>query len=102
MQIDRKLFVVCKKLCMIRAQYVKVIQIHIFLSYFSLFVSNILNERPDDVTSETANVNGSASNATPDILLHFNTSDRNFENIQYKFRQPQCRPKELKHAPVTL
>ena len=38
--------------------------------------------RPDDVIPEAVNINGSCSNAIPDIPRHLNTSDRNFEKIR--------------------
>ena len=65
----------------IRAQEVRGILKNIFLFDFDLFDEN-LKWRPDDVIPVAVNINGSGSNAIPDIPRHFNTSDRNFEKIR--------------------
>ena len=54
---------------------------HIFFFILTYFDENP-KWRPDDVIPETVNINGSGSNAIPDIPLHFYTSDRNFEKIR--------------------
>ena len=45
--------------------------------------------RMHDVIPETVNINGSASSATPDIPLRFNSSVRNVEKKSKKMRPPQ-------------
>ena len=45
---------------------------NIFFSILTYFDENS-KWRPDDVIPEAVNINGSGSNAIPDIFLHFNT-----------------------------
>ena len=81
LQLDRKRFVARKKQNQIRAQDVLGILKNIFLFDLDLFDKNP-KWRPNDVIRETVNIDGSASNAIPDIPRPFNTSDRNILNIR--------------------
>ena len=52
-----------------------------------------------NIIAEKVTLDGSASNAIPDILLRLYTTDRNLEKIHSKLRPPHCHLKEfLKNA----
>ena len=50
--------------------------------FFFTYSDENLKWQPDDVIPETVNIDGSDSNAIPDIPRLFNTSDRNFDKIR--------------------